>query len=260
MYRHIPNGFVSPLGGISGAGISSLSNADGLYAGVQMTAFSKRLHISAYTDIESELAPISDLFDKQKNDYLATVRFKATDALELSATIRDNYNSNPPQDSILTGSQNAYSQTINIRFEASYDPKQTPSPTMEASLKTRYEYVRNISTSIKTGWLALEEVKFKIKPINSELVLSVARFETDSYNSAVWVYEPGLWGTGTNNALDVKGWRLNTRAIIHALKSFACSFNLSGSFYDNPRTIGSGLTAHMGTSDLSGAIQFDLSI
>jgi hypothetical protein len=201
------------------------------------------------------MASISNVFEKQKNDYQAAVRFKATDAFELSATVRDNWNSNPPQDSTLTGTQNAYGQTTNIRIEASYDPKQS------ASLKTRYEFVRNVTgDSAKTGWLALEEIRFKIKPIHSELVVSAERFQTDSYNSSVWLYEPSVWGTGTNNALNIKGWRVDVRTILKAWKSFACSFNLSGSIYDSPRTIGSGISARTGSSDLSAAIQFDLSM
>ncbi len=101
-YRHIPYQFQSPFGEISGTLATSLANLDGYYVGVELTPIPERLRVNAYAQFESELVPLGDLLRKQKYDYLADASYRATDAIDLKATVRDQENPSLVSDTMQT--------------------------------------------------------------------------------------------------------------------------------------------------------------
>jgi len=250
-YRHVPNGYLSPFGEVSGTSASSLSNFDGYYFGIELVPIPDRLTVNAYSEFENELVPIGDLFGKQKYDYFATASYRATDALELKATARDQENASYVSD---TGSVILQGQTLNLRLEAAYDPG------TGAAFRTRFEHIHYSLTTSEDGWQASEEVRVKVPNARSEFTVTATRFETPSTKSAITSYEPGSPGAAAINLLDGLGWRVALRGSVKPFKQFALSAYLAGTVYDVPRTLGSGVTARIGTSDFSGTIQIDVNL
>ncbi len=254
-YRHIPYRFQSPFGEISGTLATSLANLDGYYVGVELTPIPERLRVNAYAQFESELVPLGDLFGKQKYDYLADASYRATDAIDLKATVRDQENP-----SLVSDTMQTYitlpGQTLNIRLEAAYHPEGN------STFRTRYEhaYTSPITADTglpKNGWQASEEVKMKFPVLRSELTITTTRFQTAS---SIYAYEEGSPGSAAFNALDGLGWRVAIRATVHASHDFACSAYLAGTVYDARQTIGSGATAYTGTSNFNATVQVDVKL
>jgi len=252
LYRHLPEGFNSPFGEVSGVGASGISNLDGYYFGIELEPIENRLRLNGYVKMEDEIVPKGDLFGKQKHDYLAAVNFYASKGFDLSATVRDEQNATVQSDSSRTGYATVQGETMHTRLEASYRSDGG------AVFRTRFEQVRYLLTNVEHGWSASEEVRVPAPALRTELTISTVRFQTVSSNSAMWLYESGTPGTAAINALDGLGWRLALRASVHALRSLECSLYLAGTIYDEPHTFGSGLTAHTGTSDFTAAVQIDV--
>jgi hypothetical protein len=250
-YSHIPYRFQSPFGEIGGTTASSLSNLDGYYIGVELAPIPNRLRMNAYAQFESELIPLGDLFGNEKYDYLADASFRATDALELKATARDQENASVVSDN---GTVTLPGQTLNLRLEAAYNPGN------DATLRTRFEHIHYSLTTKEDGWQASEEVKIKMPNVGSELTTTLTRFQTASTNSALSSYEIGSPGTATINSLDGLGWRIAVRGTVRATHAFAISAYLAGTVYDVPRTIGSGATAYNGTSTFTATVQIDVKL
>ncbi len=250
-YRHIPYGFQSPFGEISGTLASSLSNLDEYYVGMELVPIPNRLRINAYSQFESELIPLGDLFGKQKYDYLVAASYHATNALDLKATARDQENASTVSDN---GTVTLQGQTLNLQLEAAYNPGSG------TTFRTRFDHVHYSSTTEEDGWQASEEVKIKIPNGGSELATTLTRFQTATSNSAVSSYEVGSPGTATINSLDGLGWRVAVHGTVHATRAFAISAYLAGTAYDVPRTIGSGATAYTGTSTFTATVQIDVKL
>ncbi len=248
-YRHIPFGFESPFGEISGTAASSLSNLDGYYIGVELSPIPEHLRMNAYSQFESELVPLGDLFGKQKYDYLASASYRATSALDLKATARDQENASTVSDN---GTVTLPGQTLNLQLEAAYHPG------ADATLRTRFDHIHYSLVTKEDGWQASEEVRIKIPTIKSELTVTTTRFQTPSANSAVSSYETGSPGTAVINSLDGLGWRVAARGTVHPWRAFALSAYVAGTIYDLPRTIGSGATAYNGTSMFTATVQIDV--
>jgi hypothetical protein len=259
LYRHIPYRFISPFGELSGLSPSLLSDLDGFYAGVETSPIPSKLKLNAYAELKTEIVPLVNHLDNEGHDYLAAAFYHATDALELIATVRDQENAYIASDSSETGLVTLEGETLNVRLDALYNPG------TNTTFRTRFEHVYYSladanKDSSQNGWLASEEVKIKMPVIHSELTITTTRFQTASQASSLWNYEEGSPGTAAENELDGLGWRVALRGTVHTSHAFACSAYLAGTVYDVPRTLGSGLTAHVGTSDFNATVQIDVNL
>lgn len=99
LYSHIPDGYNSPFGKVSGVGASGIANLDGYYIGTELAPIANTLRLNAYAKLQTEIIPMGDLFGKQKHDYLVAANFHATKALDLSATVRDEQDATVQSDS-----------------------------------------------------------------------------------------------------------------------------------------------------------------
>ncbi len=250
LYRHIPYRFSSPFGELSGLSASLVSDLDGYYTGLELSPIPGILKVCAYGELKSAIVPVENIFGNQ-HDYLVAAYYHATDALELNATARDQENANYLSD---TGYVTLQGQTLNIRLEAIYRPL------TNASLHTRFEHVRYALTTSENGWQASEEARIKIPTIATDVTLSASRFQTASSRSAIASYEEGSPGAAIINSLDGLGWRIALRAKLRPATSIAVSAYLAGTIYDLPRTLGSGATAHTGTSDFTATAQLDVTL
>ena len=209
VYHYIPYGFISPFGEIAGSAIHSLANSDGIYFGVQGTPIDHILHVSGYAEFVSALLPVSDLFPKQKHDYLAASYLTLLQGmLKISATVRSQSNVNIA--TIQSASNAVYATVLtdrtSIRFEGAYD---NDGPFSE---KTRYERVGVSSiTGDESGFLLMQELGVRVGPAQTKFSVTASRFQADSYASAIYLYEPGVPGTAASTPLDGKGWHFSIR-------------------------------------------------
>src|SRR4029077_8731506 len=125
LYSHIPDGFNSPFGEVSGVGALGIANLDGYYIGAELVPIANpsstmRLSLNAYAKLQTEIVPKGDLFGKQKHDYLIAANYQATKALDLSATLRDEQDATVKSDSSRTGYSTVLGEAMNMRLEASY--------------------------------------------------------------------------------------------------------------------------------------------
>jgi hypothetical protein len=251
-YRYIPFGFVSPFGSIAGSEITSIANANGLYAAVEVAPIYRVLRVTGYTSLDNGLAPVTDLFVKKKSDNLIAAFVTPFQKFEGSVVVRMR------SDEHTTTASNFFSTTqedrTNIRLEARYD-------NVEAfATRARFEWTRYADdvSSREQGWLAWQETEFRLAAIDTRLTVSAGRFETDGFNSAIYLYEAGVPGTGSTAILEGKGWQFGARAIAAVASSLHVSASVYGRYFDEARVIGSDLTARVGRSDFQALAQLEL--
>ena len=257
VYRHIPYGFISPFGETSGAAIGSLANSDGIYFGIQGDPIARVLHVSGYAELKSTLLPISNLFPKQKHDYLAASYLTLIPGiLEVSTIVRSQSNMDIAAIPLLASDEFATLLTdrTSIRIQAAY----SDGPFRE---KIRYDHVA-VSSEIdnETGFLVMEESIVTIRPVQTNVTLSASRFQTDSYASAISLYEAGVPGVGVSTPFDGKGWHFSIRTSTQAFSNLKISAAANGTVYDRTRIFGSGLTARSSKTDLAFQLQADFTI
>jgi hypothetical protein len=127
------------------------------------------------------------------------------------------------------------------------------------NFKSRYEHVSvtpNPATS-QSGFLLMEQITLKLPPVRSRLAFSTSRFQTDSFKSAVYLYEASVPGAGAIVLLDGNGWRVSMRSSTQILRELSISLAGAGSIYDAPRTIGNGLTARVAKTAFDFTAQLD---
>jgi len=251
-YRYIPFGFISPFGSIAGSEITSVANANGLYAAVEVTPIHRVLKVTGYASLDNVLVPATDLFVKKKSDNLLASFITPFSNFEGSIIIRLR------SDEHTVATSNIYSTTqedrTNIRLEARYDN------TEAFATRARLEWIRyaDYIGSTEHGWLVWQETEFRLAALDTRLTISAGRFETDGFNSALYLYEAGVPGTGATAVIDGKGWQFGARVITAAASSLHVSASVYGRYFDEARVIGSDLTARVGRSDFQASAQLEL--
>lgn len=278
LYHHIPYGIASPFGEVSGETAQSLSNSDGFYAGLEVALIPKRLRLSAYADIQSVILPVSDVFGRRKSDVQCATFLSSPEAgFDASVALRQ-VDGEAMRSSMISGTATLdtivarlgtiASSATHIRIDASY--------TVSASLtiKGRYEHVGVSTTGLastlsesESGSLVLTRVELHPSWMSDHpprpqvtLALSAARFATDSYASALYLYESGTPGSGAVVLLDGAGYRASLRTTARITRGLSVSVAAGGTIYDVPRTLGSGLTARTGRTAGDVTVQVDLSL
>ncbi|MDP4198824.1 MAG: hypothetical protein Q8922_02520 [Bacteroidota bacterium] len=263
LYYHLPYGSVSPFGEISGTSTLALSNADVLYTGIEFAIIPGLLRVSSYAEISSALLPVSDIFGRRRSDYqcaaylrLPTSRF---DAAFIVRRVNRSAVSSTVLDSDLSRLATSSGSATNIRFEAAY------AATAAITLTARYEHVGVVSpvasgnsTHAESGWLGRAEVVMHSLSGKFKLALSAARFGTDSYASALYIYETRTPGTGGVLLLDGRGYRISGRSTLTTWRSIDISVEAGETLYDGVRILGSGLASYAGRSSGDITCQLDL--
>ncbi len=267
LYHHIPYGIASPFGEVSGETAQSLSNSDGFYAGLELALIPKRLRLSAYADIQSVILPVSDVFGRRKSDVQCAGFLSSPGAgFDASIAVRQVAGSavgNAAASSSVARLATIASSATHIRVDAGY------AATASLTIKCRYERVGVITSgsSSESGSLVLTRVGLHPSWMSDHprqrqvtLDLSAARFATDSYASAIYLYEPGTPGSGAVVLLDGTGYRASVRSTARIIGGLSVSVVAGGTLYDVPRTLGSGLTARTGRTAGDVTVQVDLSL
>ncbi len=247
-YRRVPYAYASPFGSSAGDLIASITNADGYYAGMEFAVVPSLLRLNAYANLGKTLAPITDLFPTQKSDYLISAFIDPTSKLEIGTYFRSVRSTEMAwSDSTHTAISALRSSVLRLRLEAEYQLSNA------LIVKSRCDYSNY--NSFENSWLEWEELRAHFSQALS-MQIGMGRFSTDSYNSAIWLYESTVPGSGSIAALYGKGWEINCR-IAYNLFGVTLSGDVSGSFFDTSRTIGSGVAARTTSSDLNAVLQLD---
>lgn len=126
-------------------------------------------------------------------------------------------------------------------------------------MKTRIEYVKLSPTNeqdYEDGFLVSQDIKYSLL---SRLVLygRFTLFQSDSYNSRLYVYENDLVGVMSNPALYGEGMRWYCMAKYSTDFGLGLSIKYSEMYKPNEKTLGSGDSEIQGNIDNRISLQLD---
>jgi hypothetical protein len=192
-YRYIPYGFVSPFGEVTGSPISSVANSNGLYASAEFSAAPHLLRITGYAAMDNGLVPTTDLFVKQKSDYLLAIYLTpANTGLEFSTSVRTRSEQHTGTNESTATYFTLTEDRTNMRVELRYNERSL------FSVHARYEYIhyKNSDASSEQGWLVSGSARILLESLHVTLSANASRFVTAGFNSALYLYQSSVPGSG----------------------------------------------------------------
>ncbi|MEW6195066.1 MAG: helix-hairpin-helix domain-containing protein [Bacteroidota bacterium] len=250
-FRNFPKNYYSPHGTSFGEK-GTAQNEVGFYSGISLkTAFG---NFNFYYDqFKYPLNSDSYLFSSNGSDLLFYYTYKFQPATEL----RIRYKNESKDILEIINSENGLSKrkSENIRGEILYKPSKN------IWMKTRIEYVNLSPTneqSREDGLLVSQDIKYSLF---SKLVLygRLTLFQSDSYNSRLYVYENDLVGVMSNPALYGEGTRWYCMAKYSSDFGLGLSVKYSETYKPNEKTLGSGDSEIQGNLDNRISLQLDFS-
>ncbi|MFH0893494.1 MAG: helix-hairpin-helix domain-containing protein [Bacteroidota bacterium] len=230
---------------------SSAANETGIFYGVFIKP-NKRWTIVGYFDMFS-FPWLTYSVDKPSNgfDCIGEVNYKPSKKTEMYVRYRqEKKGMNIP----IAGSDDEYGDIPtrqSVRYNISY--KVSPSFT----LKNRVEYLVVNPDGVKeSGFLLSQDISYK--PMKKPFALSFryAIFETDSYASAIWIYEQDVLYGYSIPALYYRGVRTYLNIKFNISKNTDCWLRIAQTYFDNQSTIGTGLTQINGNTKTEAKVQF----
>ncbi len=248
-FRNFPGNYYSPHGSSFGEK-GTAQNEVGFYSGLSLkTNFG---NFNLYFDqFNYPLHSDSYLFSSNGNEFLLYYIYKFLPNTELRLRYRNEYKDQ------LEIIDNEYGlskrRTENLRGEILYKPSKN------IWMKTRIEYV-NLSPTIETdkedGFLISQDIK--CTPFSKLLLYGrFTLFQTESYNSRLYVYENDLLGIMSNPALFGEGLRWYIMAKYSTNFGLDLSLKYSELYKPNEQSIGSGDSEIKGNLDNKFSIQLD---
>jgi len=236
IYRFYSPKYYSPYASAFAERGDDARNEEGLFFGVAFK-LSPSFSISTYYDIFSfPYVSTNTVFPNAGYDYYLQTQLKLSKQLLLSSM----FQSKEKQES---HSLQEYKEMA-IKRSSRFRNDVTLTFSSDIKLKTRIELkqVQTESTNgtqKEFGWLMYEEVAFKpIDKLNMKVRLAV--FNTPSYNSAIYTYEPNLPLLLSSRALYGKGHRLLINATYELMKQFKIAFRYANTLRHDVSEIGSG--------------------
>lgn len=235
LYRHFPPAYFA-LHSAAFSENSDNSNENGFYLGAVIHP-APHWMISAYADFYrfpwlryNVNAPSSG------KDYLATIGFNPDKNMEMLLRFRlerdqVNATSDDPNVRELIGSD-----YIGLRYHFSYRYNDV------LQLRTRIEYVsaRIEKTSSDQGFVLYQDVVCYFRKIPAILYFRYAWFDTDNYNSRIYMYEQQTLPSFTGTPLYDEGYRTYVMIRYNFVDWISCWIRLSRTCYAEKTTIGSG--------------------
>lgn len=235
--RNISPYFRSPYGNIISEN-SYLSNEFGIYSGAELN-INKYIDIKFYSDLYQTHLPTffipfpvngldlfteSDIYINQNNSIL--IRLKSENKSKASKNYEINAKTVVPLRRNFLRFDFIHKHNSNLR------------------LRTRLEYTVNSKTDIlkyESGFLTFLQLIYSNKDFSFNGRFTI--FDTDSYNSAIWLFEYAVPGYLTTVPIYNSGYRVTLRAKYSILKYFDLSIRYSAMWKNNTDEIGSGYDA-----------------
>jgi hypothetical protein len=209
LYRNYSAGYYSPLAIAFGEG-SDCSNEEGLYAGMTFYPYSS-IEINAFVDLFSfPWLKYGRSSLTEGVDYMTDVTWRPKRNIKISSRVRYKQSLyNVVSDSV-TAQITAPQETTRAHLQVEFDlSKQWSAKTRIASC-----FFDNFRGS-QSGWALLQDLSWHVPKIPLRLIARYAIFNTDSYDTRIYVYEndvlyafsvPALFGQGARYYL-VATWK-----------------------------------------------------
>ena len=215
---------------------SKVSNEQGLFIGL-LAAPVRSWTFTAYADnfsfpwLRYRVNAPSKGFD-----YMLQVNYKPNKILEMYAR----YRNKTKQLNNTTAENGLYfldnTEKENYRYEIKYKVSEN------FLLKNRLEYVKySVGDSSHTGFTMYQDFQYAPKKLPFSITLRYALFDTDNYDTRIYVYENDVLYASSFPSYYYKGSRAYILLSYKANRHLDFWFRIAQTYYSNQSTIGTGL-------------------
>ncbi len=241
----------------------STQNERGYYSGLHFK-IGERTAVSAYYDIFTH--PWRTFFEPlpfDGNEFLAQIEQRFSNRLRLTLRYRENQKQETETfEDELMRERREFVEILKRqgRLQLDYDLSR------QLRLRSRWEFVSfktnrfnsAVAETDEQGFLMYQDVR--LQPTKAlTLTARLTIFDTDSFDSAVFQYEPDLPGLATNRSLFGEGARWYV-LINYQFRFMGFSAKYAETFRDDTDVIGSGADEIQGQRDRRFGVQIDLKI
>ena len=229
---------------------TNTQNEKGIYVGLKLK-LSNALTFNSYADYF--LFPwLKYQVDKPSfgHEYLAQLNYKPSKQLEIYGRFREQLRQKNSRDSDGTISEVEDVLQRNYRFNLNYAVSES------ITLKSRIEYVtiNRLSSQPETGVIIAQDLQYKPKSLPFDVSFRYVLFQTDSYDSRIYMYESNSPTVFSIPAYYYKGSRGYILFRYTFLKKFDLWIRYGNTIYVNKTSIGTG------TEAINGSVKSDISI
>lgn len=233
-----------------------ISNEQGIYLGFEANPFAKT-HIEGYIDYFKFPNPkYSAFLPSDGIECALSIRHQTTRQLHLGLKYRfKTKGKNKPK-----GSSSSYTQimqqylTLQLRGDATWEP--TASWRMQAkSYLTLAGYKDN---QPQHGYLEALSIKYHSATQPFQLTGQIAYFDTEGYDSRIYIYEPGLLYHFSFPMLYGQGWRYTTIAQLELNNHIRITAQWRESIYNDRIAISSGINEIKSNRQGEGLLQIQV--
>lgn len=253
-FRYFDENFRSPFGFNFGDS-PEVNNETGIYAGIKWK-LTKSLIISSYFDFFKTLSRTYFIpFLKSGQDIFIQSDWKIDNSSDLR--FRFNYEGKTDNISDNRGNRN-YVQKSKYYSRIEYHRKFNE--TFQIRLRSDFNFINFSDVKPKETGFAIS-LEMTYKPIPDLLLQGrITKFDTDSYESAIWQFESPVPGYMYTQGLYEQGWRayFGVRYIITDYLSAAFRFSITSK--NNVDNLGSGINQISGNQDKKIVFQLNINI
>ena len=229
---------------------SAVQNEKGLYVGLKFK-LSNTLTFNSYLD--NFIFPwLKYQVDKPSSghEFLSQVNYKPSKQLEIYGRYREQLRQKNSK--LSDGSVPEIEDVIqrNYRFNLNYSVSES------IVLKSRIEYVTidRQSSKREQGTIISQDIQYKPKSLPFDISVRYALFQTDSYDSRIYMYESNAQNIFSIPAFYYQGSRAYFMLRYSFLKRFDLWVRYGTTIYSNRKTIGTG------SEEINGSVKSDVSI
>ncbi|MDR1339730.1 MAG: helix-hairpin-helix domain-containing protein [Prevotellaceae bacterium] len=231
---------------------SNTANEQGLYLGISMSPL-KNWKLSAFFDSYSfpwlrygTNSPSSGWDYLVKVNYTPSTDFDACLKIQRDKSVKN-----------LSGT--AVSSTQNVeRTRALLQATCNLSSELSLNSRLAFSFFNPEMQANEKGFLMSQDLKYKLQKIPLSFVLRYAIFDTDSWNTRLYVYEPDILHAFSIPAYSDKGCRYFLNVGYKILDKVQLWFRISQTYYFEKEEIGSGLAAIAGNKQTEAKFQIQI--
>jgi hypothetical protein len=233
LYRNIQKQYQSLFGNAFTENTTPV-NEKGLYTGIVIRPV-QGWQLNAYADF-FQFPWIKYLVNAPSRgyDYLAQLNYQPNKQFGIYIRYK---NKNKPTDS--SGNGIIYYPESQVKQNLRVHLNQQLSSNLSINSRLELMWFNHQQKNAEQGFLSYVEGSYEWKKLSANLRLQY--FETNSYNSRIYVYESDVLYSFSIPAFYDKGFRYYVNLHYRATKKLRCWLRLARSIYDNRTAIGSGL-------------------
>ena len=229
---------------------SSTQNEKGFYMGLKIK-LTNTLIVNSYMDLFS-FPWLKYQVDKPSfgHEFMGQLNYKPSKQLEIYCRFREQLRQKNSRNS--DGSITEIEDVVqrNYRFNLNYSASES------IVLKSRIEYVtiNRKSNNPEQGTVISQDIQFKSKSLPFDISLRYVLFQTDSYDSRIYMYESNAQNVFSIPAYYYQGSRGYCMIRYSFLKRFDVWVRYGSTIYSNRKLIGTG------SEEIKGSVKSDILI